>query len=517
MKGGSLRKIRLGISIPLFLLFFLSYLGEELLSEILSHTLVLSQFLPSLIRFLFDPVDILGWGCVLVLLLTFIWGRVYCSFLCPLGMLQDLISWSSRKVGFTKRYVFREPYKRLHLGVFFLTLLMAILGYYSLLNLLDPYGFFGRISTHLGKDVMVSINNLVVNILEIFDIYDLSIKKQHHVPRDVLIVTGLSFGCLLLFSSLAGRLHCNTFCPVGALLGIVSRFSLYKLGIEESSCTSCNACERICKAGCIQSRVGEVDHARCVSCFNCLSGCPTSSIGYRLRYSFQLLERREGAFTSPKRRALLGSMAAAVLILPACPVLGVFRWRKLSSIRLPITPPGSLGVNHFIRRCSGCHLCVSACPTHTLVPNFYNFGLPGLLQPSMDYHRGHCEVACTVCSSVCPTGAIMPLTQNEKKLVQIGVVTLKKDLCIVHTKKIHCGACGEACPTNAIFPVEKGRVAFPEIDNQYCIGCGACEHACPTVPKSIVVTANSVHKMAKVYVPLELPVPDMDLKGDFPF
>jgi len=113
----------------------------------------------------------------------------------------------------------------------------------------------------------------------------------------------------------------------------------------------------------------------------------------------------------------------------------------------------------------------------------------------------------------------MPITTKEKKLVQIGVVTLNKELCVVHVKKIHCGACGEACPTNAIFPTEKGLVIFPEINNQYCIGCGGCERACPTMPKSIVVTANRVHKRAEFYVPPRLPLSDMDVdsKGEFPF
>jgi formate hydrogenlyase subunit 6/NADH:ubiquinone oxidoreductase subunit I len=111
----------------------------------------------------------------------------------------------------------------------------------------------------------------------------------------------------------------------------------------------------------------------------------------------------------------------------------------------------------------------------------------------------------------------MPVTRNEKKLIQIGVVALNKELCVVHVKKKHCGACGEACPTNAIFPVEKGRVLFPDINNSYCIGCGGCEQACPTSPKSIKVTANRVHLKAEVYVPPELPVLDIDVKSDFPF
>ena len=507
------RKTRIGVSIPLFLLFFVLFLGEKDFTRILSQTLLLSQFVPSLLRFFSDPGHILSLGLVVILLITFIGGRIYCSFLCPLGMLQDLISWISGKVRVKKRYGYRKSYQRIHLTILFCTFMMAALGYLTLLNLLDPYGLFGRISAHLFKFVLVVANNMAVSVLEIFDIFNLSIKRQHHVSTSILLLTAGSFGCLLVFSLRAGRLYCNSICPVGAVLGLVSRFSLYKIRIDKSSCTSCNLCEKMCKAGCIKSNEGDVDNTRCLACFDCLAICRSSSIGYK----FRLFECYAGASPSLQRRKFLGSMATFFYTLTADPLALASTQESDLSNRGPITPPGSFGLQHFTSRCSGCHLCVSSCPTHALVPTLWKYGLSGLLQPEMDYRRGHCEISCITCSSVCPTGAIMPVTQNEKKLIQIGVVALNKELCVVHVKKKHCGACGEACPTNAIFPVEKGRVLFPDINNSYCIGCGGCEQACPTFPKSIKVTANSVHLKAEVYVPPELPVLDMEVKSDFPF
>ncbi len=514
MKGGlNLQKIRVGISIPIFLLFVLSFLGEERILEIFSHTFLYFQIVPSLIRFFFDPINILSLGCIVILVVTLFFGRVYCSFLCPLGMLQDLLFWLSKKTGLKRKRGHRKPYQKLQLVVLLYTFLAAVLGSYFLLNLLDPYSFFGRISAHLSKGVLIMINNCIVTLLEIFDIYDLSIKRQHHIPLDILLITIVSFGCLFFAAIFTGRLYCNSICPVGTFLGLVSRFSFVKIGIDRPSCASCNLCEKVCKAGCIKSSKKEIDHSRCLICFDCLTVCQTKAIGYR----FKLLECNNGSPVSLKRRSFLGAVAAVGCTWATEPLL--LASNKVSDLKKssPITPPGSSSINHFTSRCSGCHLCVSACPTHTLVPSLWRYGVLGLLQPEMNYHLGHCEISCTVCSSICPTGAILPITKDEKKQIQIGVVTLNKQLCVVHVKKIHCGACGEACPTNAIFPIEKGLVVFPEINNKYCIGCGGCERACPTKPKSIVVTANTTHRRAEIYVPPQLPLPGMDEKGDFPF
>lgn len=514
MKGRiNLRNIRVGLSIPLFLLFFILFLGEGKITKIFSQTLVLSQFVPSLLRFSFDPGNVLSLGFVVILLFSLVWGRVYCSFLCPLGMLLDLISWIPHKLCVKKRYEYRDAYQLLHYSILFLTIMMATLGYLTLLNLLDPFGLFGRISAHLFKSVLLAINNSVASVLEIFDIYDLSIKRQHHIPIGILLLTAVSFGCLLFFSFMTSRLYCNAICPVGALLGLVSRFSLYKIRIDKSNCTSCNLCEKVCKAGCIKGDVGEVENARCLACFNCLTVCSTSSIGFR----FRLFDGYAGSSTSLKRRDFLRGIVSFYFAWTAAPLVLASSQNNSITSGTPITPPGSFSHRYFTSRCSGCHLCVSACPTHTLVPTLWQYGLSGLLQPEMNYRRGHCDISCNTCGLVCPTGAIMPVSKNEKKLIQIGVVNLNKELCVVHVKKKHCGACGEACPTNAIFPVEEGRVLFPDINNSYCIGCGGCEQACPTSPKSIVVIANSVHKTAELYVAPELPVLDMELKHDFPF
>ena len=184
----------------------------------------------------------------------------------------------------------------------------------------------------------------------------------------------------------------------------------------------------------------------------------------------------------------------------------------------PITPPGSGSVEHFTQACSACHLCVSTCPTKVITPTFLEYGIGGLLQPKMNYAESFCDYECNLCGKVCPTGAILPLSQDEKKFTQIGTVDLLKEKCVVYVDKNNCGACGEVCPTHTISFIDKDNILYPEVDTKYCIGCGACEKACPTMPKSIVVRSNPVHKKATKYIATTSPVlqkkaPD----ADFPF
>jgi ferredoxin len=310
-----------------------------------------------------------------------------------------------------------------------------------------------------------------------------------------------------------GRLYCNTICPVGALLGIFSRFSLFKFGIDKENCKSCGLCEKSCKAGCIDTAIMDIDHSRCVTCFNCVDVCKKSAVKYA--FTVQPISR-ELAFS--RRKFLLGSAIAGGSILSVGSSVRISAKDGMIENKMPITPPGSLGIVNFTETCTACHLCVSACPTNVLTPAFFEYGVSGLLQPRMNYCEGHCDFECSLCGRVCPTGAISPLLLKEKKLTQIGKAYLNKKQCIVHVKKKHCAACGEACPTHAIIPAEKGLILFPKMIAEYCIGCGACERACPTKPKAIIVTANAVHARAKKYIPEPLPVKDREEETNgFPF
>lgn len=497
-----IRKIRILISCIMLFLFFLVFLGDEKISELLSETLLSFQFIPSLIRFFISPTGILGFSFFIILLLSLFFGRVYCSFLCPLGMLQDLFIFISRKTGLNKRHSFQPPTSAVQYSLLGIIVVSVIFGSISIVNILDPYSLFGKFSAHLFKPALLFINNIMVSLFEMFDIYILHIRKMHEIPGSVLIFTIISMCIVFLFSIFRGRLYCNMVCPVGAVLGLISRASFFNFSIEDQKCKSCRLCEHVCKAGCIDIKRKNIDNTRCISCFNCLDVCNESAV----KYSFQMPVYRpayRNDHAQARRIFLLSAAAGIGTVLSAYSPVGLIWAERASEKDMPITPPGSLSIKHFTKTCTSCHLCVSVCPTNVITPAFADYGISGLMQPKMNFRKGHCDFNCNACGIVCPTGAISRLLPDEKKQVQIGTVSLNKEKCIVHVKKKHCGACGEACPANAISPVQKGRVLFPKINKDFCIGCGACEHACPTQPKAIFITANHVHKQAVKYAAKE--------------
>jgi ferredoxin len=337
----------------------------------------------------------------------------------------------------------------------------------------------------------------------------------------ISVLAPLGFLALVFYLSYNhGRLFCNLLCPAGALLGIISRFSIFKIVIDENNCKECGLCERVCKATCVRSDTKEIDFAACVGCFNCLDGCPTGGMSYRARWkksSTRLPIINEG------RREVLKTSVVPILalVLPEVSGDGIAEKNHREfdeNHKHPISPPGSISVEHFSGRCTACHLCVSSCPTQVLCPSFLDYGIAGIFQPKMNYAASYCNFDCVICGEICPTGAILPLNLISKKQVQIGKAHFVRDDCVVVTKKKDCGACSEHCPTKAVkmVPYEQ-KLVVPEINDEVCIGCGACEHACPVQPrKAIYVIGNHMHLMAKK-PKAEKMEPSFDSKQDFPF
>ena len=489
-------KIRILFSFLIFALFLFLFLGGEKLSTFLSSVLLPFQFVPALIRVLTKPELLFIFGLVSVFVVTLIFGRVYCSFLCPLGMFQDIIIALSRKIGLHKKHSFQRPCNWLRYSILSLILVSVVLGSLSLINLLDPYSLIGRMITQIVEPIVNGIYNSAINLFKYFHIYLFS-KKTVYLPISVVAFT-LAFLILIVsMSARYGRLYCNTLCPVGTLLGLISRTSLFKFVIDQNRCNECVRCAKVCKGGCIDAQNKTIDQSRCIGCFNCLADCPQSVVSYYPSWG----KEGSGAWSPARRGFLIGSLAAAGsgLLMFSSGIrnlLGVAH----TSQSPPITPPGSVSLEHFTQACTACHLCVSACPTKVITPSFLAYGMAGLLQPLMNYQKSSCEYECNICGRVCPTGAILPLTLEEKKLTQIGKVELFQDKCLVYKENRNCGACGEFCPTQAIFSVKKNNILYPETDDQYCIGCGICEKACPTTPKSVVVRSNLIHKKAVKYI-----------------
>ena len=474
------------------------------------------QFVPSLLKF----INLLTWltvGFLVVLILTLLFGRVYCSFLCPLGTMQDVIGYFSKKFKKRKFFKFSKPKNLIRYGFLGLTLLFLVFGSIFLLNLLDPYSLFGKIGSNLARPVYYFANNTGAWVLGKFDNYTLFRVEM----KDY---SWASFGYSVFLLSLIGwlvykhgRLYCNTVCPVGTFLGLASRVSLFRIRLDEGLCTSCGICGANCKAECIDTKNKSVDFSRCIGCMNCLTACPSSGVKFSLK---KVATEKSSLPVSPRRHFLKNT------VLVAGGVLSISKksfTEGLNDGKIPVnkeytvTPPGSLSIRHFTNNCTACHLCVSACPTHVIQPSLFQYGITGIMQPFMDFHTQFCNFECTVCSEVCPTGAIQPIELEEKKLTQLGISKFIKENCIVYTDDKDCGACSEHCPTKAVNMVfYKDDLKIPEVTEEICIGCGACEYACPTTPKSIYVEGNPIHKLAEK-PKVEKLDREVNPEEDFPF
>ncbi|MFN3555490.1 MAG: 4Fe-4S dicluster domain-containing protein [Bacteroidales bacterium] len=509
MKLTHLRKTRIVVSLFVFtflLLFFLNIHGRII--DPVAEFFLRLQFFPSILRLTAITFAISSLGFLLVLLLTFLFGRVYCSSICPMGTLQDIFIAIARRFKSRKkrRFVY-TPNKKLILrySILSATLLFWIFGSLFLLNLLDPYSNFGKISVTLVQPVFTRGVNILSALLERMDLYILAPMLTQSLPRDVIAVSVGIFGVIFVLSVWRGRLFCNSLCPVGSILGLVSSRSVYRIAFQDEACTFCGKCERVCKAECLDSKNKVVDHGRCVSCFNCFDSCSNNGLYFENTFGSRKtipVKSTDKNIEAGKRTFLL-TVAGGVLSVP---LLKKFARAQVAAsepgmiptgTHKPVTPPGSVSYDHFTNNCIACYLCVGACPTNVIVPSFFDYGLEGFMQPKLDYHKSFCNFDCVRCTEVCPTGAIKKLDRDTKRITQIGIARFMYESCIVTVDRTDCGACSEHCPTKAVTMVPYNGLWLPHVEPDLCIGCGACEFACPTEPyKAIYVESNKTHQTA---------------------
>jgi ferredoxin len=515
-RRGGLKRFRIVLSSVAAILMILLFCDiRHLLPSWTVSLLPSFQFIPAIIRVIGGMTLIAGITLGVLVILTLLFGRVYCSTLCPLGFYQDLVIRLSRKINRRKRYNYRPSHTTIHYGLLGITGIAWVAGSMILLDSLEPYSMFGRMSVAFLQPAVVFLNNLGARLLITMHVYTLHTAAYPWQTAGTFLFTVGAALTVGILSYTRGRLFCNLLCPAGALLGMVSRVSLFRLTIDRTSCNECGACERVCKAECIDSPGKRIDAAACVGCFNCIHSCPHGSIGYRWYRGKQKIAAEK---YDEGRRSFFGIVGAPMtaLLAPAGVAASLPKPVKGGP---PVTPPGSWSVAHFSDTCTACQLCVTACPSRVLTPTLFEYGLGGLLQPMMNYSSGFCNYECTICGEVCPTGAIRPVPVDIKKLIQIGKSTFVREDCVVVAKKKDCAACSEHCPTKAVHtvPYESG-LFIPELNNDLCIGCGACEYACPVQPaKAIFVTASPVHGTAKKPVSESQPQPSPVKQDDFPF
>lgn len=435
------------------------------------------QFLPSLLA--------LNVGVIIgLILLTLLLGRIYCSVICPLGVFQDLVIWIRRrgeklfKKKKTHKFKYIIEHKWVRYGVLVLSIVSIVVSGQMLIALIAPYSAYGRMIQSIDAACSGSVTA-------------------------ALLITGLlTLIIICVCAWMWGREYCNTICPVGTTLSLLSRFSLMRPVIDESSCINCGKCGRGCKAGCIDTKNHRIDYSRCVDCFDCIETCQEGAIKFKRVCGSKACAPKADEPVDEGRRAFL--VTGAVLAASAAVHAQDHMHGGLADIidkKAPerserLVPFGAGSVKNFYDHCTACQLCVSACKNGVLRPSS---DLEHFMQPYMSYENGYCRPECNACSQVCPAGAIKPVTVEQKHAIRIGVAKVNLDLCLPAQGKDSCGNCAYHCPSGAIRMVRQpgSRNQIPSVVEDRCIGCGACENLCPSRPISaITVNGLSIHHNA---------------------
>ena len=411
-----LRKIRLALAVLFFALVTLLFLDFTGTLHVWFGWMAKIQFLPAVLA--------LNVGVVAFLVvLTLVLGRVYCSVICPLGVFQDIISWiNSRRKKKKFRFSYSPAKSWLRYGVLAVFLIALIAGIGSLVALLAPYSSYGRIANNLFAPIYQWGNNLLAYFAERADSYAFYETTVWIKSLPTFIIALLTFIIIAVLAWRNGRTYCNTICPVGTVLGFLSRFALFRPAIDSSKCKDCSLCARQCKAACIDFKNHQIDYSRCVACMDCLDACKHDALHFesRLKKAAPAVQEQGGE----SRRAFLavGATLATTAALKAQEKtvdggLAMIEEKKIPKRATPIAPPGALNLRNFAQHCTACQLCVSVCPNEVLRPST---SLLKMMQPEMSYERGYCRPECVKCSEVCPTGAIKPITVADKSAIQIG-------------------------------------------------------------------------------------------------
>ena len=504
-----LRKIRIVVAALFFALITLLFLDFTGALHTWFSWMAKIQLLPAVLA--------LNVGFILgLVVLTLLFGRVYCSVICPLGVFQDIVSWiSGKRKGKKNRFGFKKEMKWLRYGMLALFIVLMVLGLNAIALLIAPYSAWGRIATSLLAPLYGWGNNLLAAISAHFGSYAFYPTEVYLKSLPVLIVALVTLIIIVILAWRGGRTWCNSICSVGTTLGLLSRFSLFRPVIDTDKCVNCSLCGKRCKASCIDTKNHKIDYSRCVACFDCIENCNSGAISYRIACPSSKKGLREDGTAKKQapsskqaenvdgRRAFISGMA---LVAGAVTVeakkkklaegVAVLEAKKVPAREVVPVPPGAVSRKHFYSHCTACQLCVSECPNDVLRPSAR---LATLMQPEMSFEEGFCRIDCNRCSEVCPTGAIRLVeSAADKSAIQIGHAVVIPENCVVNRDNVGCGNCARHCPVGAITMVDRkegDRLKVPAVNPEQCIGCGACEFHCPARPVSaIYVEGHEVHK-----------------------
>jgi ferredoxin len=492
---GSLKKIsNARISQILFLLLFLylfvetEYRGSDQISVAVnsffrSDPLVLASYALATKAF-----NWLLLPALLLLLFTFLLGRFFCGWICPLGTILDLV---------TNRIKKTTPLRLLKGNVKYwllLPLLFAAFFNLNLAGLLDPIAILIRALTFFFYPLFGdTIRQGWVGLYRILGDNRDALAPAYYVIRDNLLPFRETFYPLAFISTLVlfliifleryeRRNWCRNLCPLGTLLGLASRFSLFRR-LPEKLCSDCRSCAQACPTSFDRDILQQED---CIRCMECVLKCKYGRSGFRFaRVS------SDGRQYLPERRVLLGGLISGLFLAR------FFRFRSPEAEASLLRPPGVRDEGEFLKKCVRCGECMKVCLKNALYPVTTQAGLEGVFTPMIITRLGYCEYNCTLCGQVCPTGAIPELPVELKKREVIGKAVLDKNRCLPYARKINCIVCEEHCPIpqKAIrfdevmeTDTEGNRISLkkPKVVEELCNGCGICEYVCPVEGKSAI-------------------------------
>ncbi|MFO7600407.1 MAG: 4Fe-4S binding protein [Candidatus Desulfacyla sp.] len=432
-----------------------------------------------------------------VVLLTLLLGRFFCGFVCPLGTIHHMASSIRPALKGTALIEANQKRGSQRIKYFLLVavLVSALLGL-NMAGILDPISLLFR---SLALAVFPAVGNGVKAACDVIAASDIKPFNLLGYGAEVIVspvfgygypafqtgwLIGALFLVILFLNRIRPRFWCRVLCPLGALFGIFSRFSVLRLEKRPATCTDCRKCTLSCQGAASPGPGVDWDSSECLLCFNCFGECPEDALTFRFDWS-----PAQHRGPDMGRRAVLGGLLAGVSI----PFLGRLDGQiyTVSDPRL-IRPPGSVGEKDFLRLCQRCGLCMKVCPTHVIQPALTEGGMAGFWTPRLIMTLGYCEYTCTLCGSVCPTGAIAEISGKEKveRPIRIGSAYLDRGRCLPWSGNGPCIVCEEHCPTSpkAIYLRPEGRtgedgapitVQLPYVDLKRCVGCGICENKCP--------------------------------------
>ncbi len=429
---------------------------------------------------------------LIIVAITLFLGRGFCGWFCPFGALHDAVG-SFKKIKKAKEETKLDRYGVKAKYYILIGILVAAIFQIHFVGIMDPisltirsfsvavspalnylvHGFFGLIyQADIGPLIAVS-----EPVFEFLKLHVISFGQPAFQQGSFI---GLLFLALLALNFVRKRFWCRFLCPLGALLGLLSRFSFLKHRVDMEACNECELCLATCNSGAQPYPESKWRGAECVLCMNCVSTCPTDAVAYVFGKPDPNRHR-----TDLKRRYILGAGAAGL----GC--LAVFRLNPVRTTgdALLIRPPGSVAEAEFLRRCIKCGECMKVCITNGLQPTFLQAGFEGIWSPVLVPRIGYCEFNCTLCGQVCPTDAIEQLELEEKQKRKIGLAFFDENRCLPYAFKMNCIVCEEHCPTSPkailfeheVISTEEGEMELklPLIDPEVCIGCGICEKVCP--------------------------------------